>query len=66
MDPADNYVARCWAGMYRDRWVVVRLSDRRIVTEGSVHQCARWISTWAAIDNAAPKVGQPLSSRAVL
>ncbi len=34
---------RCWAGRYRDQWLVVRVSDRRILTGGSVDHCLWWV-----------------------
>lgn len=57
----EGYSIRCWAGYYSDRWVVVRDADQRIMTEGSVFTCCRWVGTWAIMDAAVPKAGTALS-----
>jgi hypothetical protein len=41
---------RCWAGRYRDQWLVVRVSDRRILTSGSVDHCLWWVRRQSSAD----------------
>jgi len=43
-----HFSVRCWTGRYSNRWVVVRLRDGRVMTEGDVKTCLRWIKTWGA------------------
>lgn len=46
VDTAKQFVVVCRARMFADRWVVVRARDRRVMTDGSVTQCARWVNVW--------------------
>ena len=34
---------RCWSGMYRDQWLVVRDQDRRVLTAGGIGYCLAWV-----------------------
>ncbi len=41
-DDAPELVIRCWPDKYRGAWLVIRASDRRILTSGSVDHCLDW------------------------
>ena len=51
---------RCWAGRYRNQWLVVRVGDRRILTTGTLDHCLTWVRIYASTGRALVP-GSPLS-----
>lgn len=39
----------CTAGKFADRWVVVRVRDRKVMTEGAVTTCLAWVAVWGPV-----------------
>ena len=33
-----------------DRWVVIREADGKVMTEGDLKTCLRWVKTWGNVD----------------
>jgi hypothetical protein len=52
-----------WSDLYSGKWLVIRVSDLRIMTSGSVHDCLRWVKVWGPVDQ---RAGSKLSDRATL
>lgn len=48
-NPLDKYEIRTWAGKYSDRWVVIRNRDQKVMTEGNVIHCIRWVNVWGNV-----------------
>lgn len=62
-----EYVIRCWHAMYGNQWLVIRVSDRRIVMSApSVYTCLKWVKSWGDTDFAIARTGRELSSRCTI
>lgn len=42
----NDYTVTCQAGKYLENWVVTRVRDGKIMTQGSVTTCLRWVNVW--------------------
>lgn len=59
-----DFAVISWADLYAGEWLVVRLRDRRLMTQSaSVRECLRWIETWGGIQGQT-KRGSELSPEA--
>jgi hypothetical protein len=61
---ADDFTIACQSDCHGGKWLVVRNADRRIMTEGDVITCLRWVDVWAAVMGS--KRGRELSPRFML
>lgn len=59
----NEYRIVSWSDLYSGDWVVLRTLDWRIMTQGSIITCTRWVNTWGPVSSA--KRGTDLSPRAL-
>lgn len=46
MSITKHFTVTCTTNRYGGKWIVTRVRDGKVMTEGSVHTCCRWISVW--------------------
>lgn len=61
---AEDFAIACQTDVHGGKWLVIRKADRRIMTEGDVITCLRWVNVWAPVMG--NKRGRELSPRFVL